>query len=642
MPSSEPTIERPIGSATAAAVQYARELDELPRTYATARAADPDQLRSALSQLAAGTARYIGTGGTTPVARLAAQLHEFVSGQPARAMTPLEFLDAPRLRRAGAVLFSSRAKHADAKIVLDRLSGDAYAPSVLVTHREPAELDLAENGPIRVVTIAAPRIREGFLATNSVLAMSTALVAAALGDEALPAALPAECEPLGTAASGEDRLLVLYPPMLAPVAADIETRCAELGLVAVQTSDLRNFAHGRHTGLARTSDRHRVLVLSDRTSRRLADAIHAPLASHGVRIARWHADEEWPAATLQLLAASMHLTGQLADAARIDPARPSVPEFGRRLYHLPLRRLLAQRPLTPVQAKAAALGAGQLATGEVMDHYATAYRSWVDQLSATAYGSLVLDYDGTVCTTEGRVALPTDDIRDVLLRVMKAGLVLGFASGRGKSLHNDLRAWVPEHQWGRVHLGMYNGAVLQTLADQVPDTSSPSALMADVSDRLASADLGRLLKTVPRSDQVTVTPIDTAFFHAGRLAELVGEILRRPPLLDVKIVSSAHSVDIVAGDTSKVRVLRAVAEQSTGEVLAIGDQGDIAGNDFELLGATSYSVSVDRVSADPTRCWNLDFSGARGPDALVRLLAGSEFRDGLMVLKVPRKARSRA
>ena len=56
------------------------------------------------------------------------------------------------------------------------------------------------------------------------------------------------------------------------------------------------------------------------------------------------------------------------------------------------------------------------------------------------------------------------------------------------------------------------------------------------------------------------------------------------------------------------------------DVLAIGDQGHLGGNDFELLAATELSLSVDTCSPDPTRCWNLDLSGQRGPDVLVRYL----------------------
>jgi hypothetical protein len=74
---------------------------------------------------------------------------------------------------------------------------------------------------------------------------------------------------------------------------------------------------------------------------------------------------------------------------------------------------------------------------------------------------------------------------------------------------------------------------------------------------------------------------------------------------------------VVLCETSKRAVLAAVQTETPGQVLAIGDQGHVGGNDFELLAATSASLTVDRCSSDPTRCWNLDDTGHRGPDVLI-------------------------
>ena len=62
-------------------------------------------------------------------------------------------------------------------------------------------------------------------------------------------------------------------------------------------------------------------------------------------------------------------------------------------------------------------------------------------------------------------------------------------------------------------------------------------------------------------------------------------------------------------------------QETGGEVLAIGDQGHCDGNDFELLARTNWSLSVDRVSPDLSRCWNLADAPALGPEVLLRYLA---------------------
>lgn len=620
---------------TMARLPYSRELEQLPTTYLAARHSDPWKLRDRLLALACGPARMVGTGGTMALAQLAAQLHEHTSGQAARAMTPLGLLQAPDLHRAGAMLFSARARHPDALMVLERFGQGAYSPAVLVTHRDRGDLREHLHGDVSVVTVPAPGLPEGFLATNSVMAMTVALLRAALSDDALSPEPPFDSAGLDDVLPRE-RLLVLFAPALCSVATDIETRCHELGLAAVQLADLRNVAHGRHTGLARLASETTVLVLSDADSGPLAQAVSATLAVSDIEVVRWHVDLPWPDAVVALLAASMRMIGRLGAAHGVDPARPQVPEFGRRLYHLPLRRLLARAPASPVDLKHAALGAGAAANDTLWDRYTAAFSSWCEQLAQVALGAVVLDYDGTVCETTQRFDPPAEPVRTTLLRLLDGGLRLGFASGRGKSLHEGLRSWVPQSHWAAVTVGLYNGAVCMALADDLADISEPTGLMTEVTTRLQGLAFGELLELTSRSGQVTVHAAPGSFFHTGRLAVLVGEAVARVPTLPVKVVASAHSIDVIADDTSKVRVLDHVALHAAGEPLAVGDQGDIGGNDFELLAARTWSVSVGRCSADPSRCWPVDPVGRRGPAALLGVLDAIVLKDGLGILDVTR------
>jgi hypothetical protein len=105
------------------------------------------------------------------------------------------------------------------------------------------------------------------------------------------------------------------------------------------------------------------------------------------------------------------------------------------------------------------------------------------------------------------------------------------------------------------------------------------------------------------------------------LARIVVETLMRPPRLDLAVVVSGHSIDVVPHDSGKVQVLEHVQARCGGSVLAIGDQGQLGGNDFHLLATLEWTLSVDRVSGDLTRCWNLDRRGERGPVVLLRYLA---------------------
>ena len=92
----------------------------------------------------------------------------------------------------------------------------------------------------------------------------------------------------------------------------------------------------------------------------------------------------------------------------------------------------------------------------------------------------------------------------------------------------------------------------------------------------------------------------------------------------VPVVRSSHSLDILAPEIGKRRLVEVVRGQFPGsspsDVLVIGDQGEWPGNDYELLGEP-YSVSVDRVSPDPATCWNLLPSGMRGAQGVLWYLS---------------------
>jgi hypothetical protein len=106
----------------------------------------------------------------------------------------------------------------------------------------------------------------------------------------------------------------------------------------------------------------------------------------------------------------------------------------------------------------------------------------------------------------------------------------------------------------------------------------------------------------------------------------VAAILEPTLGMRLKVVESGHSVDVVPRATSK----RAVVDHlgaDLGHVLLIGDQGEVGGNDFELLSYSDLSLSVDRVSADGSRCWNLSDDGTAGPALLARYLRAVQTRE---------------
>jgi len=605
---------------------YRSELEALPLTYVDALTADIEELRTALHDIGGGPALFVAAGGSMALAHLAARLHERVCRQPARACTPLEALDSPQLARRGAVLFSSSAKHPDSQQVLRDFQRRRFSPTVLVTHRCAEDLQQAAGPDCRIVSLPGPAQRDGFLATASILQIATLLLRTYNAKVELPDELD-DFEEWGVL---RDDLLVLTPPSLFSVATDIEVRMVESGLASVQVVDYRNFAHGRHTGFARRSDKTTVLALTDGESRALAETSVATLPS-AADFRLWDGGETWAPAVIRLLTRSMRLAGQVGDAVGLDIARPHVPEFGRRLYRLPLSRRVPARLTGGIERKLLAAGTGD--HEEVWTLYSEAGLRWMEEMRGRRFGGLVFDYDGTACWTRRRWDLPDANLREALGRLLGQGAVIGFASGRGRSLQADLRRWVSPNHWSQVALGLYNGAILLTLDDSLPDLREPTRWSREVVTALETVPGSDRLTLDERGAQVSITP-SHGVMHLEQLQAIITNELARCGVLGA-VASSGHAVDIVQPSTTKVSVTELVEKMSGGSALAVGDQGQLGGNDYALLAHDSASLSVDRCSADPASCWFVGTGELVGPALLHQYLRNLETRrDGFALMQL--------
>lgn len=594
---------------------YQQELAALADTYAATRDWDRSLLDATIARFSSGPAGFIASGGMTAVASLAAALHEHASLQPGLALTPLAALSRPPLDPSAAMLLTASGKHPDAIEVMRRLGRPGLRPAAVLTHRPPDALpDLPETA---VISLPPLSLREGFLAVNSILSMAVGLIGAYLGD-VLPARLPRPARQPALPLS-VDRIVVLHAPDLAPVAVDLEARLSEIGLAAVQVADYRNFAHGRHTGLDRNLGRTTVLALSGQQSASLATATLKALPDRA-RTVHWHEDRPWPHSVLALLQTSMQACGDLGDHQHVNVARPSVPLFGRRLYRLSIRRRVPETLAGPIDRKLTAAGPGR-GSESARNAYARALDRWLTDSHDQRFGAVVLDHDGTACWTHRRFDPPAAALADALDRTLRHGLRIGFASGRGPSLQRDLRAVLDPELWSRVELGFYNGAVLCRLDEEIGDLKHPGPAISAAVDRLRRLPVADMLELEPRCAQLTVGLAAGAWMPAGRLATLVTESLSTLPALGVKVVGSGHSVDIVSRRATKTAVVDRIRHlDGPVGVVCIGDQGQLGGNDYELLAHDRWSLSVDQCSSDPSRCWYLDAGRRGGPDLTVRYL----------------------
>lgn len=251
----------------------------------------------------------------------------------------------------------------------------------------------------------------------------------------------------------------------------------------------------------------------------------------------------------------------------------------------------------------------------------SALDAFLERLRTANIEGIATDYDGTLCETSDRESLPDATIRRELIRLLRGGLVVGIATGRGNSVIRTLREWVPQPLWTRLVVGTHSGAWVGSISDNEPTPSNMHPVLVAAKQRLdVKLDSSEVeIHASPQLLSIRLlqsTSIDgLRLFIAEALWGIVDERL---------VVRSAHSVDVVAPGVTKVTVVEAVASKTRSAdiagVLRLGDQGSWGGNDYELL-ATGLSLSVDEVSADSEACWNIAPPGYRSTRAAVHYLS---------------------
>lgn len=614
---------------------FAEKLATLPKTIALASRSDQAELARRLRDGAGRRCVSVGSGGSMVAAHFLARCRGTLDLGHTTVVTPMELvLGDVGIRGADVWLFSAGASNPDIEAAHRHCLSNGCDSVTLVTTRQggrtAAGVDAEDHGAVFVVPVADPK--DGFLATHSLVASITALLLAANGVRAAPPpdVMPAFATGASRTLAEEseqragvsgflpgDTLLLLHDPQVATLASLVETSLWETGIAPVQRVDFRNFAHGRHVWLARHPERTFVLAVTARESREIWAGISSAFPPE-VRRGTLDLGNAGRLGTAISVVAGLAVIDELGRRAGIDPARPGRGDFAPAIYeHDGLLDLVERSTPAVVHKRSANLRIDPVA--DLGACLLTAGGGRRGALEGGRFGALVLDYDGTIVSTERRLAPPDAPILDELLRLLDGGIRLGIATGRGGSAGDALRSALPARAHGQVLMGYYNGAHLLQLSMPVesePPASDPD--IAELAEWLAGSDLVRSRRTKAGPCQIT---IDCDALDAGAVASELG---RHPAVRSgrLRLLRSQHSLDVVAAGTSKLRVVAALSALPDGvasDVLAIGDSGSPDGNDHELLSGP-MSVSVDQVCGDPAGCWTLFGDGVTGPDALHRIL----------------------
>jgi fructoselysine-6-P-deglycase FrlB-like protein len=607
----------------------------------------------------------VGSGGSYTSAHLAIFLHTLFTGRVGKAITPLELLTSSvYLPDLALLLLTAGGSNPDILACLERaktLSPGRFG--TICTRKGSLLADaVASSSAISLHEYELPTGKDGFLATNSLLATGVLLaraygqgwsggaeLPASLGDLVHPGVeakafrddLERRCQPLWD----RETLVVLHGHTCLPAAVDLESKFTEAALGHLQTADLRNFAHGRHHWLARHGASTAVLALVTPEDRLLAEQT-LRLLPQDVAVARVDLPRGPVLGMLAALVAGMYTTGLAGQARGIDPGRPKVPPFGRRLYHLGVPKTpplpesdLAEDEAAAIERKAGLTVATLAAQGRLSD-WRKAFAAFRESLRSASFGALVLDYDGTLCGAAERYSGPGPEVAERLTALLRAGVHIGVATGRGRSVRKDLsRLLVDRALWDRVLVGYHNGGEVGPLSDETLPPSTPDvdeSLRGVAAAIRAHRRLPQLAACEARLRQITLELVRET--GGDEVWEMTERLVRQHAPAGTTLVRSSHSIDILAPGVSKkalvVRVREVLARDGQhASVLCIGDKGRWPGNDFALL-EEPFAMSVDEVSLDPETCWSLAPAGERCVAATLFYLRLLEAASGRFTVRV--------
>lgn len=618
--------------------------DELTNIPATIQWAEQQDV-SSLSKFLFGENKQtplvcIGSGGSLSACHYAAMLSRQRNGVVAVAMTPLQLMYSGReiIRGSKLLFLSASGKNKD---ILNAIKygvkyNEAGMMSLTLRKGNPTEELLQQYPKVQRWCEDIPTEKDGFLATNSLVATFALLCKAAVGSKfKVQSSKPLNLEPLNLELWN---FLVLYGALGEPVAWDIESKLTEAALGSALLSDYRNFGHGRHHWFAKNKNNSCIIALVTPVEKELADKTLACMPDD-VPVIYIETELDTPQASIELLLQVFGFVNALGEARGIDPGRPGVPSYGRLLYNLDYfkltNRILPNESTLEVAVRRKLSVAG-VDNANLREHYSQACQRFVRQLNRGKFTTMAFDYDGTLSAKDHTSRFTDrlrDDIKHALLRFLENGAEIRVATGRGKSVGDSFKNSIDPQYWPQIKVGYYNGACLLALGEEEklkewknrPFDSELSELSDELQRRLPMDCIKYEL--TERNLQLSIEEV-TSDADAELLYNTCREIIWDKQLHGIRVWRSSHSMDIVVyREANKLRVI-----EDAEHTLCIGDYGSVEGNDYELL-STQASLSVDKVSRNAESCWNIAPTGVVGLDATLYYLSRLTVKEGVIKCK---------
>lgn len=577
----------------------------------------------------------IGSGGAYAVAKAFSLMITLLGGF-GKTITPFELLNERDIQNTSVIIFTAGGNNSDTLNAFKYIQKcEPLHQFVLCLNRKSKLKRLIDDcNDESNAFYDIPNGKDGFLAVNSTIGMLSLIrrVHNAISSNVVENSTIKEFinrENVHFDISKIHTIIALSGEWSAPVADDFESKCTEAGLINVQLANLRNFAHGRHHWIAKHQRDTAIVAFISPSDEKLYDSTVRYLPDLPKIVIR--SSTSGFDAILEQFPGMLQLVANIGNQCGIDPGRPQVPDYGSKIYHISFSLERSNKQLRGTNrdtfrravCRKNSVLLSDVSYNTTYQHYYDCVKEFYANMSRTQFRALVLDYDNTVINDNNIESCCYRNIINILSTMLSHGIVLGFATGRGMSIREQLCDFLPQEYWGNVWIAYYNGNYLAPMSDSaklnVVATTTIKSVFSKLNESgyfIPSSTIGLLAQhpTIElKNNQITVT---IAAKDIRWVRGVINEIVRSISCEhELKILESDHSIDIICYETSKESLYRLFREEKGLTTLCIGDSGNYQGNDYELL-TSEFSLSVDKTSISPDSCWNLAPPGYRGPRAL--------------------------
>lgn len=631
---------------------FEKELNKMENTFQWAIKQEVSEIRSELLHNKLIPLFIVGSGGSLSACQYAAILFQQY-GMMAKAVTPLElFYSKYALRNSNILFISASGKNTDILF--------AYKIAINLEPNRIFSLCMKRNSPLaklaneisisRNYEFDIPSGKDGFLATNSLISFFVIIYKIfKQPSDSDPLAIPYKESFTGMGdflnkVSPNHTFNILYAGLGYPVAVDVESKLVEAALADVIISDYRNFGHGRHHWFAKRKASSAIIAIITPEEELIAQRTLSLLPSDiPTLIIRSNYDNSF--ASIDLLIKSFYFVDALGKLQNIDPGRPGVPDYGSKLYNLRYTSLFKEKTEIKNLEQIAILRKIKLPSINLLVleekiFWNNAYKNFKDVLKSTEFGSIIFDYDGTLCSSSSRYTGIDKNVTKELIKILERGLVIGIATGRGQSVRKDLYSKIPIKYHSRVIIGYYNCADIGELKNTCLPIKKgiKNILLQNIFELIKSYSFPEEVCPELKPNQVTVEIKNKKNWQKVRL--IIIDLVLSKNYAGVQILESSHSIDIIdQTSTCKLNILsycKKIAKKNAKaqNCLCIGDKGQWPGNDYQLL-SSPYSLSVDEVSSLSGMCWNLVPPGIKNTMATLYYLSYLTFNTNGAMITLP-------